>query len=337
MIVSILLWTMTGLALVISIWLLYLRLFHVNIPRMLLRFETSERYSAYNVRFPNILDAFLGGNNRVIRPVIRMSGVRKFLETSDVFYKGFAYEGTGMGFGAKASLWPGKGRRFESYIRQLDPNYLYQYYVGLGWWLHLRYHFRFRGYRKWLSTLDPRYASIVFDGVGFKTALFNLQLRAGVDAQFSAFPHDYIRVCYQGFGRGIWFAAKFQIDEAIEIISRVPEPFRKDAYSGLGLAIAYSFFDNIIFAFDAVLCVPVDDRTAFRQGIAFGWEARQLQDKTYWKRQLDKYPTDIADRARRYITYVHVAEQMLDYNDYTTQYYTRWMDGTRALIEKGDV
>ncbi|PZD95719.1 hypothetical protein DNH61_12285 [Paenibacillus sambharensis] len=314
--------------------LLYLRLFQVNIPRMTRRFHFPENL-LYSTRFPIILRAFLSGNNRVIRPFLRLQKVRASLESEDPFYKGFAYEGTGMGFGAKASLWPGRGRRFERYIRELDPLYLYQYYVGLGWWLHIRYRYRFGGYRKWMETLDPRYAHIVFDGVGFRAALFESQEDPSVHLQFEKFPLDCRRVCLQGYGRGLWFVSQFNLEAAVAAIEQLPASYRQDTYSGLGLAVAYSLFDRIPFGIESQARVPSGYRASYCQGMAFGWEARKLQSEGFWYEQLESFTDEYAKCAERYVDWVREAEVLMKHRaeDFGS-YYTRWMDQMRMLLKQ---
>jgi len=321
-------------AAVIAFPFLYLRLFRVHIPRMQLRFQGSGR-NLYSERFPHILHAFLTGSNRAAAPLY--DAIRLSLSLDREFgpyYRGFAYEGTGLGFGARASLLPRPGRRFEHEFHKLNPNYLYQYYVGLGWFLHIRHGFRTRGYRRWLRSLDPRYAAIVFDGVGFKTFLFRYLRDKRIFRKFSAFDGHYERVCYQGAGRALWFLCEFDLRKVIADIQYFPPAYRCDAYSGLGLAVAYSFFDDIAFSEQAESQVPACYRQAFRQGLAFGWEARRLQNRDYWEQQLDRLTPASASRVERYVEAVHQAREQLDGGDAdkSDQYYVRWMDESRTLL-----
>lgn len=152
---------------------IYLKAFHRSIPKMVAKFPLTGNVH-YDRKFPQILRAFLSGSNWALKPVLVMPKLRARLENRfEPFYKGFAYEGAGMGLGVKSALFLSGGRRFEAYIHQLSPGYLYQYYVGLGWYLTIRYGFRYRAYKRWIKQLDPRYAPIVFDGAGFMTALFH--------------------------------------------------------------------------------------------------------------------------------------------------------------------
>jgi len=321
-------------AAVIAFPFLYLRLFRVHIPRMQLRFRGGGR-NLYSERFPHILHAFLSGSNRAGSPFHDTEWLSRSLDREfGPYYRGFAYEGTGMGFGARASLLPRPGRWFEYETQKLNPNYLYQYYVGLGWFLHIRHGFRARGYRRWLRSLDPRYAAIVFDGVGFKSFLFHYPRNKRIFRKFSTFDRHYERVCYQGAGRALWFLCEFDLSKAIAEIQYLPSAFRRDAYSGLGLAVAYSFFDDIAFSERAESQVPACYRQPFRQGLAFGWEARRLQNRDYWERQLDRQTPERSRRIERCVEAVHRAGERLALGgaDASDRYYVRWMDESRKLL-----
>jgi hypothetical protein len=135
-------------------------------------------------------------------------------------------------------------------------------------------------------------------------------------------------------GRGLWFVNGFDLEKTIEAIQRIPCNARNDAYSGLGIAVAYSLFDNLSFASQAELKMEESYRTAFRQGLAFGWEARKLQNEAYWAAQMEKFSYPLSHKAEQFIDCVHSAKKRLDdlgaaKNDH---YYCKWMDETRILL-----
>ncbi|MFS0836972.1 DUF1702 family protein [Paenibacillus sp. 1P03SA] len=287
----------------------YLKAFHRSIPKMVAKFPITHNVH-YDRKFPQILRAFLSGSNWALKPVPGTLRLRYRLESSfEPFYKGFAYEGTGMGLGVKSALFPSSGKRFEAYIHQLSPGYLYQYYVGLGWYLTIRHGFRYRAYKRWMRQLHPRYAPIVFDGVGFKTALFHYKKNKQIIQKFRHFPFSCQRVCYQGLGRCLWFLTEFDLQKTAAELENLPAEFRNDAYSGVGLAAAYSFFDEIAFAARTDKQIPVQYRPAFRQGLAFGWEARRLQDPVYWDEQLEKHTFPVILTVTGFVDRVHEAVQ----------------------------
>ncbi|MFC9775768.1 DUF1702 family protein [Paenibacillus chitinolyticus] len=313
---------------------IYLKAFHRSIPKMVAKFPLTHNVH-YDRKFPQILRAFLSGSNWALKPVLPMSGLRAKLDNRfEPFYKGFAYEGAGMGLGVKSALFPSRGRRFEAYIHQLSPGYLYQYYVGLGWYLMIRHGFRYGGYKRWIKQLHPRYAPIVFDGAGFKTALFHYKKNKQIIQKFRHFPFSYQRVCYQGFGRCLWFLTEFDLQKTAAELENLPAEFRHDAYSGVGLAAAYSFFDQLAFAAHADKQIPEQYRPAFRQGLAFGWEARRLQDPVYWDEQLERYTYPVILKVTGFVDRVHEAVQLLGEDDTEADYYLRWMDTVRSLLKE---
>lgn len=310
----------------------YLSMFRQHIPRMQERFQTGYTGDIYSRRFPQILEAFLTGNNRVLRRFWKVNEVYSSLNKDfNPFYRGFAFEGAGMGMAVQASRYYGRAKRFEGMIQALSPHYIYQYYVGLGWYLNIRYGYRYGGYKPWVRKLNPQYAAIVFDGVGFRAALFRLEQNPLIHLKFERFPFNYSRVCYQGFGRGLWFVNRFQLASTVNEIQQLPMKYRNDAYSGLGLAVAYSFFDKIAFAVRAESLILHEHRPAFRQGVAFGWEARRLHDEQYWAAQLSRYPETLSNLAEWYVACVHQARGMDD-EEREQDRYVAWMDRTRELL-----
>ncbi|MVO98893.1 DUF1702 family protein [Paenibacillus lutrae] len=312
---------------------LYLGLFRQNISKTIKRFSFSQD-QAFNRKFHQVLKAFLTGSNGVLKPVLRMADVREELAHQfPPFYRGFAYEGVGLGLGVKASLSLGKGRRFESYLHQLSPGHLYQYYVGLGWYLSIRHRFDYEAMAGWLRQLDSRYAPIVFDGVGFKTALYHYRENKQIIQKLTSFPYPYQRVCYQGLGRSLWFLHEFDLKEVSAEIETLPSSFRNDAFSGAGIAVAYSMFDQVAHTAEADLQIPLAYRASFRQGLAFGWEARKLQDPAYWQRQMQICPSSVSTKVNHYVDCVHQAEQRIEAGA-AESYYFKWIEEARRILQE---
>src|SRR4051812_49337349 len=83
-------------------------------------------------RFAEILSAFIGGYNVVLTDEPSNSTIKHELDHRYTeFYRGFAYEGLGMGLGARTLLRPSEKVQFEANIQRYSSRYLYQYYVGL--------------------------------------------------------------------------------------------------------------------------------------------------------------------------------------------------------------
>lgn len=303
-------------------------LFIQNIPNYSKQLNLTGK-NDYEDRFIQVLNAFLSGSNSVLKFNFSINKLRNEIEYKfPSFYRGFAYEGAGMGLGIRASFSIKSGKKFENYIKKLSLKNIYQYYVGLGWWIHIRYGFNASKYDKWINQLESKLSPCIFDGVGFRTGLF-----MGSDSSnFSKFKYSYQRICYQGFGRSIWFRNNFNISKAInDIHYNVPDEFKDDTYSGLGLAVAYSKFDTIQFAWFIRTQIPKRHRIAFTQGLSFGWEARRKQNKHYWSRILKCIPEEQAFEVESYIKHVHEVEKKVK-NLHVQDFYVNWMDKTRESI-----
>jgi len=293
--------------------------------RIDLRHLAPERSSAVHVqRLPLILDAFLAGYNAMIT-TSSLGEVRKTLARYDRYLRGFAFEGAGMGFGACCLLGEASPEGFEGTIRELGTEHLYQYYVGLGWWLD------FTGNlagHPWLDHLDYRYRMIVYDGIGFRTGFFRPPGEAGALRRMDGLSPAARRVAYQGYGRAMWFCLHGALPALLRWADRTPDDCRGDFISGVGLAAAYSRIDDPDLAPALVRMWPAADRPAFWQGIAFGWEARRRQDPD-WFAACIQGSTAARELAPLLLEAVHeVASEAGE--RWGGDYYHRWTDGVRG-------
>ncbi len=287
-------------------------------------------------RFSTILSAFLSGYHAVLVRRPDLPAVRRELEGKfGEFYRGFAFEGLGMGLGARTLWHPAEKKRFESRIRLASPQYLYQYYVGLGWWWFKRYGFRVRGYRRFLRCIDPFYGPIALDGVGFCAGLLRIRRRGDlprIARKWAGFDAAHARICYQGLGRSFWFLYEFNMLRALQAVEEIPSVYRGDAISGLGLAVAYSFFDDLPSTFRMIDWVPPELKPAFMQGLAFGWQARKLQTP-----QFDSYVNGYVDSlSEPVLLSIHIVETVRGqlFERRAKPCYTEWLDEVRERMDE---
>ncbi|PEM43192.1 DUF1702 family protein [Bacillus toyonensis] len=297
-----------------------------NIPKNVDYFDLKKR-DFYEVRFEKILHAFLTGNNSVLRFNHSIKNLQKELDKIDTFYRGFAYEGAGMGYGIRSTLSFNNGKKFERNINDLFSQHIYQYYVGLGWWLHIRYGNSPNGYNKWINQMKSKLAPVVFDGVGFRSGLF----RTHHMPNFNVFNETQQRICYQGFGRSIWFTNRYNIDLVLQDLEGIDKRNLPDTFSGIGLAVAYSMFDDISLGLKIKEKIPHEFQSAFAQGMAFGWEARSLQNQYYWNTVLNEVSGEEKRIVEAAIKVVHDIRDCIQHVD-KKDYYVRWMDLTRDRI-----
>lgn len=326
-----------GLSVFFFLRLSFFTLGKQDISKNLLQFTYS--HPIYAERFPIILRSFLSGSNAALSFILCMNRLRKYLEnTFPSYYKGFAYEGVGMGFGIRASLSINNGKTFEKYITKLSPLHKYQYYVGLGWWLLIRYGYKEDQYDRWLRRLNPKYSLIALDGVGFRTGLFSDKNQNNSFSKFHHFKTKYQRVCFQGFGRSIWFQSEFRFEDSLKKLEHVPVEYKEDTLSGLGLAVAYSFIDQLETSFSIYKSIPNSYKPSFAQGMAFGLEARRLQDPSYWERTISALPELNSNYIQPWLAIVHNVENRLSSQKEADTFYLSWMYEVRKeILSKGDM
>jgi hypothetical protein len=191
-------------------------------------------------------------------------------------YRGFAYEGAGMGMAVLDGLPTGRGGHVRSLLEGPGADHVYMVYVGVGWAMARLPRFRW-------STLygpDPLLRWLLLDGYGFHQAYF--RTRQYVYEQYQAprapavvsGPAWHInRVIDQGIGRASWFVCGTDPEELAALFATFPESRRPDLYSGAGLAATYAGgVERAELERLAELAGPYRGQLA--QGAAFAAEAR---------------------------------------------------------------
>jgi enediyne biosynthesis protein E3 len=159
-------------------------------------------------------------------------------------FRGFAYEGAGMGFAIRDGL-PFGGRYVSRFLEGRARDHVYMVYVGIGWAMARLP--RFRWAKASASASDPLLRWLVLDGYGFHQAYFYTDRYVRQQYQEPHFPWPAggparyaSRVIDQGIGRAIWFVGGADPDVATELIDAFDESRRADLYSGAGLAATYA-------------------------------------------------------------------------------------------------
>jgi enediyne biosynthesis protein E3 len=164
------------------------------------------------------------------------------LEAVEPEYRGFAYEGAGMGLAALDIMAPWKNRvkDFVEGPAAPAPHHMYPIYVGVGLAL-ARLH---RSPEKFFPRLDPLLCWVVVDGYGFHEGFFAWKRtveRKVVPAHFSPYA---VRLFDQGLGRCLWFASGALVDRVAALISTFPQERQVDLWSGVGLASSFAGGSN---------------------------------------------------------------------------------------------
>ncbi|WET83088.1 DUF1702 family protein [Amycolatopsis sp. QT-25] len=201
----------------------------------------------------------------------------EFLTSVPHRFRGFAYEGAGMGLAMLDGLPLGGDGRVAGFLdTEAGSKHVYVVHVGIGWAMARLPHFRWPS----AENLDPLLRWLVLDGYGFHQAYFHT--RKYVHEQFQDRSFGWPdkarggyanRVVDQGIGRAMWFVGGADPQVVAELIEKFPAARWSDLYSGAGLAAAYAGGatkeELLRFRDRAGSCLP-----ALAQGCAFGAEAR---------------------------------------------------------------
>jgi hypothetical protein len=167
------------------------------------------------------------------------------LEELPVRFRGFAYEGAGMGFAMRDGL-PFGGRLTERFLATgKGDEHVYIVYVGIGWALARLP--RFRWAKATAAATDPLLRWLVLDGYGFHQAYFHTKRYIDEQHREKDFPWPggvagahAPHVIDQGIGRAMWFVAGSDADLCATMIEKFDPARRGDLYAGAGLAATYA-------------------------------------------------------------------------------------------------
>jgi enediyne biosynthesis protein E3 len=158
-------------------------------------------------------------------------------------FRGFAYEGAGMGFAVRDGLPFGGKRHVERFLQGAAAEHGYMVYVGVGWAMARVPRFRWSS----MYTADPLLKWLVLDGFGFHQAYFRTERYVREQYQEPDFPWPgqgwswYAdRVIDQGIGRALWFVCGTEPGLVADTIAGFAEERQADLYSGAGLAATYA-------------------------------------------------------------------------------------------------
>jgi hypothetical protein len=239
-------------------------------------------------RTTDIANTFLSGYN-VLAAGAGVAEVRARAAEVPRYFRPFFFEGAAMGFGPLTMRTGGDLRAFEDFARHLSPATLYQNYVGLGWWLGTFYRGRPGRVARVVAGLDARYRLLCYEGIGFRQGFMSAGRRIrATDIRRGDVPATHL--WYQGYGRSLWFVHMGDAAGASRSILRVPAAYRGDSFSGLGTGVAFSWLDRAEDYRRFHRAVPADFRPEFEQGMAFGWEARQLADRELFDEHIGRLP-----------------------------------------------
>ncbi|MFC4586692.1 DUF1702 family protein [Sphaerisporangium corydalis] len=191
-------------------------------------------------------------------------------------FRGFAYEGAGMGFAVLDATPLSRGPKVQRFLEGKGGDQIYLIYVGVGWAMARLPKFLWPK----LHLPDPLLRYLALDGYGFHQAYFSTDKYVRGQYQDPHFPWPadapagYAnRVIDQGIGRAMWFVGGTDVEVVTKMIREFPESRRGDLYAGAGLAATYACGaeEDELRAFRDL---AGEYRPQLAQGSAFAAEAR---------------------------------------------------------------
>lgn len=158
-------------------------------------------------------------------------------------WRGFAYEGAGMGFAVRDALPLGRSDQGRRFLQGRAADHIYMVYVGAGWALARVPRFTWPK----LELGDPLLRWLMLDGYGFHQAYFKTEKYVRQQYVEPNFPFESAgapwypdHVIDQGIGRALWFVCGTDAQLVADTIYSFPAERRADLFAGSGLAATYA-------------------------------------------------------------------------------------------------
>ncbi|HEX3683876.1 MAG TPA: DUF1702 family protein [Bryobacteraceae bacterium] len=189
-------------------------------------------------------------------------------------FRGFAFEGAGMGLALTDRFWRRRSPRFEQFLAGRGAAHCYMLHVGYGWAL-ARLPWLRRNPERVRRNYDERLGWLILDGYGFHEGYFHWRATIRDRRVPSTLSRAAARVFDQGLGRSLWFYNGADVERAAACIHRFAPQRRADLWSGLGLAATYAGGAGEQ-ELSKLLHLADEYRSHLAQGAAFAAKARTL-------------------------------------------------------------
>jgi hypothetical protein len=202
-----------------------------------------------------------------------LADVEGALETVELAFRGFAYEGCGMALAVRDGLSASRPW-IRSFLDSRGADHVYMVYVGVGWAMARLPKIRWRA----IMPEDTLLRWLALDGYGFHQAYFRTEqyVNAHYQGRVPGWPREYANNAVdQGIGRALWFVNVSDPERVAACIAGFAKERHGDLWSGIGLASAYA--GGVDAAdLDALVRLAGEYRPQAAQGAAFAAKARLL-------------------------------------------------------------
>lgn len=192
------------------------------------------------------------------------------LNTIDLEWRGFAYEGAAMTLALLDLMTPWqKTQRMPRFLQGPGNAHAYMVHVGAGWAMA-----RIPWGMAFFNKLDPLLRWLALDGYGFHQGYFawpKYVSQQQIPDKLTAYQQ---RVFDQGLGRSLWFSKGAQIQVITALIADFSISRQSDLWSGVGLAAAYAGGVEAN-ALEKLIDLAGYYRPHLAQGAAFAAKTRQ--------------------------------------------------------------
>jgi hypothetical protein len=193
-------------------------------------------------RVAGIVEAFFGGYNAALSGAGAETVRARCLALPEILHP-FAFEGSGMGRGARALLdWRLRPGAFGAWTESVHGGWRFLYDIGLGIWTAFVGPWQTRRVARTLGA-SPL-AGLLWDGVGFQCGFFHRVRDAAAHARLGHVPAAERPHALRGFGRSLWFVFRDDPAGLLQAIAALPAADRPAAVTGVGLAVAFTGIDD---------------------------------------------------------------------------------------------
>ena len=184
-------------------------------------------------------------------------------------YRGFAFEGAGMGLALLDMLTPWPSNRVQRLLDGPGNNHYYMIHVGVGWAL-ARLH---RRVERVLQRLDPVVGWLAVEGYGFHETYFYATKTIAKQERPKQLTGYAQRAFDQGIGRCLWFVCGSDVERIAATINAFSLARHPDLWAGVGLSSAYAGGVNSA-ALNALVVAAGPHRPQLAQGTTFAAKTR---------------------------------------------------------------
>lgn len=254
----------------------------------------------------------------------------------DSFTRPFFHEGLGMGYAAAVSVDSGgELKRMSETLNSIDPNFQRLHLAGAGMWFGLENARATERIADSFQQLDAFAEAYAYEGYGFARTLFYYKSNPQVINAGTQLRSEAAANFYHGVGRALWILSGADPQAGDQTLATVPQEYRRHAYSGFAMGMAFTQVDDVAAVFARVAPgADQEHRRMLLTGITMGLYIRRLGDPSYVDSLLQKASAADRCRARELLSVGSAA--LKDAAVGSGDMHANWRAAIQARIESSD-